>query len=46
MKENNYNDQAIEMRSGCIIHNNMPIFINKKTPVFCPSRIFRLLLFL
>ena len=23
LKENNYNDQAIEIRSGCIINNNM-----------------------
>ena len=37
LNENKYNDQTIEIRSGCVIHN-------KGTPVFSPCRIFLFLM--
>ena len=44
LKENNYNNQTIEIRSRCIIQIICTLFINKRTHLFTPCRIFCFLL--
>ena len=46
LKENNYNNQTIKIRYGCIMHNNMCIIHKKITSFFSPCRIFSFLVML